>query len=81
MPAEQMMAALRPELIVAERFLSREEAKGFRLNDCRPIPTLGADRAVALPCAGTQVNVGFEAHCTAVTTSLKGLHHVSATPL
>jgi hypothetical protein len=77
MLTEQMMAALRRELIVAERLLSREETKRIGLDDHRPVPTFSADRAVALSGAGAQINIGFEAHYTAVATPLVSFQHVT----
>lgn len=73
--AEKMVPAPGAELVVAEGLFARKKAEGFRFDDDRPVPALGADRAVALAGAGAQVDIGFEANGTAVATACVCLHH------
>lgn len=74
--AEEMVRAIRAELVITKISFSIEQAEGFRLDGDRPIPALSADRAVAFARAGAQIDVCFEADGAAVATSCVCLQHV-----
>ena len=77
MLAEQVMAALGRELIVAEVIHAGNQSKCLGLDDDPPIPRFGTDRAVALPGASGEVDVCLVTYCAAVAASLVGLQHPS----
>src|SRR5262249_1337833 len=74
--AEIVLVAHGVEQVLGQLRLAREQAKRPRLYDRRPEAVSGADRTVAPKGPGAEVDVGFEAHCSAVTTALVGLQHV-----
>src|SRR6185437_15184536 len=74
-PAEQVMALLRAELVVAEIVLAREHAQILRLAADRPVALLGADRAVALARPGLEIEVSLEPHRAAMAAAVVGLLH------
>jgi hypothetical protein len=79
--AEEMMTALGTELVATKIRFATEQAERFRLDDGRPVPALGADRAIALARSGAQIDVCLEADGAAVATSCVCLQHASFKPL
>ena len=73
--AEQMMADLVIELVVGQFTLARQQPKSGGLDDRVPVSRLGANGAVALVRACTEIEVGFELNGTAMATATVGLEH------
>src|SRR2546427_4425505 len=75
MLAEQMVRALRAELVVREIALAREQAEVFGLDDHAPIAHLRAIAAIAAAGAGAEIDIGFVADGAAVAAAGVGLLH------
>ncbi len=74
--AEDMMRAVRSELIVGERRGIGQQAEGVGLDLRAPVPFLGADRAIALARPRFEIEVGFELDRAAVARTMVGLEHL-----
>jgi hypothetical protein len=77
MPTEEVVNALRAELIVAEVGLSMDQTESVRLDDRAPAAGLAADRAVALVGSLVEIDIGFVAHGAAVAAVPVGFQHRS----
>ena len=73
--AEAVMRLARAELVVGERPLPFDEPKGLGLDHRAPVAALPADGAVALARAGGEVDIGLEAHLTAMAAAVVGFEH------
>src|SRR5262249_33221643 len=70
--AENMVQPLRPELVVAQVILAREQLEIGRRHPCGPHARLVADGAVAPEGALGEIDAGLEAHRAAVAAALVG---------
>ena len=62
--AEQMVPGHSAELVVGQLTLAGQKAKGLRLDKRAPPASLGAERAVALRGALTQIDIRLIADCS-----------------
>jgi hypothetical protein len=74
---EAVMDRFAAEQVLRQLGLAGDEAEVAGLDRRQPVAALGAHRAVALDRALREVDVGFEAHGSAVAASLVGLLHGS----
>src|SRR4029077_6798965 len=65
--AEPMVSLHATELVIGQFEVAGEQPKVLGHNDSTPIASLGADRAVAPPRPGAEVDVGLETNSAAVT--------------
>lgn len=80
MPAEQVMHAVRVELVVGELALARDETERLGPDARAPEALLRADRAIALAGAGGEVDVRLEADRAAMAAAVIGLEHGASLP-
>lgn len=73
--AETVMHAVAAELVVGNVGFVTLQAETVGLYDCPPIAPLPADRAIALACAGIEVDIGLIADISAMAASLIGQFH------
>src|SRR6185436_8764910 len=74
--AEQVLPLFAAEAVVAQCIGARQETEGVGFDERTPVADLGAEAAITFAGALRQVDVGFEANCTAVTAAVIGLFHL-----